>query len=39
MDRGAWQAAVMGLQRVGHDSATNTLIGFMNFTVKIMKII
>ena len=39
MDRGAWQAAVMGSQRVGHDSATNTLIGFMNFTVKIMKII
>ena len=22
MDRGAWQAAVMGLQRVGHDCAT-----------------
>ena len=26
MDRGAWWAAVMGLQRVGQDQATNTQI-------------
>ena len=36
-DRGAWQAAVTGSQRIGHDSATNTLIVFMTFTVTIMK--
>ena len=27
MDRGAWWAAVLGSQRVGHDLATNTHFG------------
>ena len=30
-DRGAWQAIVLGSQRVGHDSLTNT---FTNSTIQ-----
>ena len=29
MDREAWSAQFMGMQRVGHDRATNTRIAFL----------
>ena len=34
MDRGAWQATPMGLQRVGHDLATKQQTTGLDFNLK-----
>ena len=36
MDRGAWWAAVLGSQRVGHDLATNTHFGLSFYWTKLV---
>ena len=35
MDRGAWQAAVHGITKVGHDLATKPLLSFNSLKVAL----